>query len=90
MFNFWELICVKELICIEKKRQFLNIASDIIDRKISLEHTLKLNSSFEKLKDFLLNKEQRSEFIAIPNLKIDQHLKEINDLDIFFEKITYE
>ena len=75
-FNFYDLICFRELLVNKNKRNFLKIAIDIIDKKLSIEYLLKFYSNFEKMKLILMNNEQVNELNSIPNFKIEKHLRE--------------
>lgn len=70
----------RDIICNKKKRHFLSLANDIINKKISLEYFLKVFSYFEKIKNLILTKEQMI-YLNIQNLKCEQHLTEIIDLE---------
>lgn len=72
-----EKFFLKECILNKKKRYLINIASDIIDRKLSLEFLLKHYSNFEKIKIMLLTKEQQQILPSLPNFKIYNHLNEL-------------
>lgn len=77
ILSFPELFCVKEFILDRKKRNFLKLSSDIIEKKLSLEYFLKFFSDFDKLKNIILNKEEQENFSKLPNSNIENHLKEI-------------
>jgi hypothetical protein len=75
-----DLFCLKECIINKKKRHFFKLATNIIDKKLSLEYLLKFYSNFEKLKLLVLTKEQQDIFTAIPNFKLEKHLSEFVNL----------
>lgn len=77
VFSFAELFCMKELIFEKRKRNFMKLSNDIIDKKISLEYLLKFYSNLEKIKIILLNKEQQKIFSAMPNFSMEKHVNEI-------------
>lgn len=79
--NFFDLFCFKELLTNKKKRNFLKLANEIINKKLSIEYILKSYSNFEKLKMIVLNKEQINNFNSIPNFKIEKHLTELVNLN---------
>ncbi len=77
VFSFAELFCMKELIFEKRKRNFMKISNDIINKKISLEYLLKYYSNLEKMKIILLNKEQQEVFSGMPNFCLENHVNEI-------------
>lgn len=72
-----ELFCLRACIFKKRKKKYLTLTSNIIDKKISLEFMLKYFSNFEKLKSMLLNKEEQEKFYSISNFKLDQQIKEM-------------
>jgi len=83
-FTFLDLFCFKEIIIGKTKRNFFQLASNIIDHKLSLEFQLSHYSDFEKLKLLILNQEQLDCLKIIPKLNLEKHLNDI----IYFRKTT--
>lgn len=77
LFSFVEKFCLKEFIINKKKRHLINIASCIIDRKLSIEFLLYHFSNFEKLKIIMLTEEQKLHLVNLPNFNINNHLGEL-------------
>ena len=72
---------MKELIFEKRKRNFMKLSNDIIDKKISLEYLLKNYSNMEKMKIILLNKDQQEVFSAMPNFRLEKHVNDIIDME---------
>jgi len=75
-----DLFCCKEFMIGSTKRNFFQLASKIIDNKLSLEFQLKYYCDLEKLKLLILNQEQLEYLNTVPNFKIEKHLNDILDL----------
>jgi len=70
---------VKEIIMNKTKRNFFQLASKIIENKLSLEYKIRNYFNLEKLKLFSLNQDQIDYFNSLPNFKIEKHLSEIEN-----------
>jgi len=77
VFSFADLFCMKEFIWGKRKRKFMKLSNDIIDKKISLEYLLKYYSNLERLKMILLNDEQQKVFFEMPKFLIEEHVNEV-------------
>jgi len=76
-FSFFDLFCFKEIIYSRTKRKFFNLATRIVENKLSLEAQLKYYCNLEKLKMHILNDEQIEMLNNIPNFKLEKHLNDM-------------
>lgn len=60
----------------KKKKKFLEIAVEIINKKLSVENILELSIKFEILKNKAINEEEIKILNKLPLFKINDHLKE--------------
>jgi hypothetical protein len=65
-------------------KRILANCEEIIRRKISSDHLLKVTSDFEKLKLVLLSDSHRNMFKHIKNHTIEEHLKIIKEEEVMF------
>lgn len=79
-FSFWDSICFNRFICNKNKRNFVLLASNLINKKISIEHLLKISNNLEKLKDFILDEEKAKEFNELPVLPFEKQLTNFDNL----------
>ena len=77
-FSFWDSICLNSFIINRRKRDFVKIISDLVNKKLSLESFLELSNNFELLKRKILTEDQYTEFNELPNLTLDEQIKEFN------------
>jgi len=78
-FTLMELFCIKEAIISPTKRNFFQVASNIIDHKLSLEFQLRNYSDFEKLKLLILNPEQLEYLKTVPKFNLEKHINDFID-----------
>ncbi len=71
------MFCFNEFIINKKKRKFFQLASKILDSKISLEYLIYQYSSFEKMKLFLFNQEEQEYLDLIPNIELEKHINQM-------------
>ena len=76
--NFWDKICFSFCIFNKNKRTFLQLASLVIDNKLSVETILELSNNFELLKQKVLNEEEYKKFNDVPFLNFREQMKEFN------------
>ena len=74
-------LSIYELICptlfwsnVRDKKRFFEVASRIIDKKISLEYLLKNCTKTEIINSYIVKKEEN---LQIKDLNLEEHLKEI-------------
>jgi len=79
-----DLFCIKEVIIGQTKRDFFQLASKIVDTRLSLEFQLNYYSDYEKLKLLILNQEQLEYLNDVSKLKFVKHLNDI----IYFRNTT--
>jgi hypothetical protein len=77
-FSFWDSICLNCFIINRRKRNFINMISDLINQKLSVEYILELSNNFELLKRKTLTKDQCREFDEKPHLNLDEQIREFN------------
>ena len=80
-FSFWNTICFTVCIPNTKKRNFINLIAKLIDNKLSIEYFLEFTNNFEILKKLTLKEEEYENFDKLPNLNLDEQLKEFNILN---------
>ena len=78
IFSFWNSFCFSSFICNKYKRNFVRIISQVIDKKLSVDHLLKISNNLEMLKEFTLNEEDLKTFNELPPLTFDEQMRLFN------------
>ena len=81
-FSFWNSICFTCFICNKTKRNFVELISKVIYRKLSLDHILKISNNLDMLKDFILNEEELKILNELPTRNLQDHLKQMESLHL--------
>ena len=79
-FHFCNKFCINAFLP-KKKKTFLSIAEQIIDRQLSMENILEITIKLQILKHLLLTEEQSKKIDKIPLFKLIDHLQENYKID---------
>ena len=75
--NFFDKICFNNLIFNKDRKKFVQLANEIIDKKMSVEYLINSMSNVEKLKFLVLNEEQKEYFQSMPKFDFQKHFENI-------------
>ena len=75
-FSFCDTFCCSGFIFNKTKRSFVKLISQVIDKKLSLEHLLKISNNLEMLKEYTLSEEEVINFNNLPPMSFVKQLKQ--------------
>ena len=81
-FSFWNTIFCVPLIYNSAKRNFVQLISQVINRKLSVENLLKISNNIEALKEFILDEGKMKQFNELPAPKLEKLLEQFEILEI--------
>ena len=77
-FSIWNSFCFNFCILNTKKRNFIQLVSQVIDNKLSVEYILELCNNFQLLRKLVLTQEQNQKFDSMNHLSLEEQLKEFD------------
>lgn len=75
-FSFLNTICCEFCIINPRRRKFVSLVNQLIDKKLSIENILDVSNDLEILKNINLNEEQLYGFNDLPHLTFKEQLKQ--------------
>jgi hypothetical protein len=76
-FSFWNTLCFRFCIKNKMKKNFINFANLLINKKLSIEYYLEMSNQIEIIKKLTLDEEEYKEFDNYQHLEFKEQTEKL-------------